>query len=178
VTRNSKRSLMLAAGLGTALVLSACGSSGGSSTVSTGSNNTTTGGEVTVRSTSLGAVATDSTGKTVYLLTADTASHLACTGSCLQIWVPVMAPSTGAPKAGTGVTGALGTVARDNGKQVTLAGHPVYTYTADNGPGDTSGQGVNSFGGTWYAVTGTGSPVTSGSSGGGASSSPSSGYQY
>ena len=174
MTMNSKRPLMLAAGAVAALVLSACGSSGGSSTVSTGGNNAT-GAEVTARSTNLGAVLTDSTGKSLYLLTSDTASHLACTGGCLQIWVPVM--SNGAPKAGSGVTGSLGTVARDNGKQVTIAGHPLYTYAADNSPGDTTGQGIKSFGGTWYVVDGTGNPVTA-AGGGGASASPSSGYGY
>jgi predicted lipoprotein with Yx(FWY)xxD motif len=167
---------MLAAGMGAALVLSACGSSGGSSTVSTGGNNTP-GATVTARSTSMGKVLTNSAGKTLYLLTADTASKLACTGSCVQLWIPLMAPSSGAPQAGSGVTGALSTVSRDSGKQVTIAGHPLYTYTADGSPGDVSGQGVTSFGGTWYAVDTSGQAVTT-SMGGTSSSPPSGGYQY
>jgi predicted lipoprotein with Yx(FWY)xxD motif len=185
VTSNSKRVFTLAAGAAAAVLIAACGSSGGSTSkvTSGGSTQGTTGPQVSVRSTSLGAVLTDPAGKTLYLLTADTATSLACKGSCLQLWVPLMAPSSGQPAAGNGVTGAVGTVARDNGKQVTVGGHPLYTYTADNGPGDTTGQGVTSFGGTWYVVDGTGNAVTAGGGGGGgggggASSSPSGGYQY
>ena len=65
----------------------------------------------------------------------------------------------------------LGTSARSDGKtQVTYNGHPVYTFSGDSSPGDTNGQGVNAFGGLWYALSPSGQQVTaSGSSNGGGS---------
>ena len=66
----------------------------------------------------------------------------------------------------------LGTTPRSDGKaQVTYNGHPLYTFAGDQKPGDTSGQGVNAFGGLWYVVSPAGNQVTgtSSSSGGGGS---------
>jgi predicted lipoprotein with Yx(FWY)xxD motif len=45
------------------------------------------------------------------------------------------------------------------GKQVTYAGHPLYTYSGDSGPGQTSYVGAKSFGGTWYAINASGGTV-------------------
>ena len=68
----------------------------------------------------------------------------------------------------------LGTSPRSDGKaQVTYNGHPLYTFAGDKNPGDTSGQGVNAFGGLWYAVSPAGNQVT-----GTASSSGGGGYGY
>ena len=50
--------------------------------------------------------------------------------------------------AGTGVTGALGTITRDDGTmQVTLGGTPLYYFGADKAAGDTNGQGL---GEVWF----------------------------
>src|SRR5690242_13097943 len=38
------------------------------------------------------------------------------------------------------------------------------TVVQDNGPGQANGQGIRSFGGTWYALTAAGDPVMSASS--------------
>jgi predicted lipoprotein with Yx(FWY)xxD motif len=46
-----------------------------------------------------------------------------------------------------------------SGHQVTYAGHPLYTYSGDSGPGDTSYVGAKSFGGTWYAINASGGTV-------------------
>jgi hypothetical protein len=43
----------------------------------------------------------------------------------------------------------------------------MYEYSGDAGPGDSSGQGIKSFGGTWYVLDASGNPVTSGGSSGG-----------
>ena len=43
-------------------------------------------------------------------------------------------------------------------------------FAGDSGPGQAKGQGIKSFGGTWYVVNASGNPVKStsgGSSGGG-----------
>ena len=34
-------------------------------------------------------------------------------------------------------------------KQVTYNGHPLYLFKGDSNPGDTNGQGLNAFGGSW-----------------------------
>jgi hypothetical protein len=51
----------------------------------------------------------------------------------------------------------LGTTRRADGtRQVTYAGHPLYSFTADTRAGQTNGQGLSAFGAKWYAVTRTG----------------------
>ena len=78
-----------------------------------------------------------------------------------------------AAKAGSGVQPSLlGTVRDATGSlEVTYNGWPVYTFSGDSGPGAAKGQGLVSFGGTWYVLNASGNPVTSqsgnSSSGGG-----------
>lgn len=43
--------------------------------------------------------------------------------------------------------------------QVTYAGHPLYLYRGDSGPGDTAYVGANEFGGSWDALDATGRAV-------------------
>jgi len=89
--------------------------------------------------------------------------------------------TSGTPKAGTGVTASkLGTTKRSDGStQVTYADRPLYTYTADTSPGDTTGNGVNLYGALWYAVQPNGSNApASGSSGSGSTTTGSSGGGY
>jgi len=60
---------------------------------------------------------------------------------------------------------------------VTAGGWPLYTFVKDKAPGDVTGEGVKTFGGTWLAVSPSGVAVsapatsapatTSGGSGGG-----------
>ena len=54
----------------------------------------------------------------------------------------------------------LGTSTRSDGtKQVTYKGHPLYYYVGDPNSGETSGQGINSFGAPWYVLSPSGSAV-------------------
>jgi hypothetical protein len=64
---------------------------------------------------------------------------------------------------GSGITASkLGTTARSDGKpQVTYNGHPLYTFANDQKAGDTSGQGLNAFGGPWYVLSPAGTAITS-----------------
>ncbi|MEP6813009.1 MAG: hypothetical protein ABI990_08475 [Actinomycetota bacterium] len=39
------------------------------------------------------------------------------------------------------------------------AGHPLYFFVADTGAGQTKGEGINHFGGSWYAVNAAGNRV-------------------
>jgi len=43
---------------------------------------------------------------------------------------------------------------------VTYKRHPLYTFVKDTKKGQTNGEGVNAFGGTWDAVSAAGGPVT------------------
>jgi predicted lipoprotein with Yx(FWY)xxD motif len=52
------------------------------------------------------------------------------------------------------VTGTLTTITRSDGsKQAAYNGHPLYTYTGDTAPGQSTGNGLNVNGGLWHEVT-------------------------
>ena len=92
---------------------------------------------------------TDAEGYTLYWFGPDTARRSACQGGCARTWPPVTGPATW----GAGVTGTIGAIARPDGSlQATYDGHPLYTTTADTGPGQTKGNGVWSHGGEWHEV--------------------------
>jgi predicted lipoprotein with Yx(FWY)xxD motif len=160
--------------LGAVVALSSCGGgasngssqSGGNPSASHSSGSTDA---IQVRHTSLGDVLVDSSGMTVYLLTSDRPSKSNCSTDCLNYWPPVAAP-----KPGTKLPGVVATVGRTHSaagsSMATVGGWPLYTYVGDKAPGDVTGEGVHSYGGTWYAVSPSGQPVkpgASGSSGGG-----------
>jgi Secreted repeat of unknown function len=68
----------------------------------------------------------------------------------------------GKPTVAGGLTASkVATTARSGGKQVTYNGHPLYRFAGDQKPGDTSGQGINAFGGKWYVLSPSGTQVTS-----------------
>lgn len=92
-------------------------------------------------------------GRTLYLLSDDSVSHLACTGMCLSEWPPLV----GTGRAGPGVDpGALTVVQRGGGNQVVYHGHPLYEFSGDMSAGDQTGVGLHEFGGTWRLVTAAG----------------------
>jgi len=95
-------------------------------------------------------VLTDDEGYTLYWFGPDTATKSACQASCARNWPPVTGPAAW----GAGVTGTIGAIVRPGGSlQATYEGHPLYTTTADTGPGQTRGNGVWSHGGEWHEVT-------------------------
>jgi predicted lipoprotein with Yx(FWY)xxD motif len=103
-------------------------------------------------------------GMTLYHLTAETGTKIACTGACAVIWPPLLVPSAAKPLAGNGISKSkLGTIRRPDGRrQVTYAGLALYRYSGDHKAGDTKGEG---FGHVWYAISPSGRIVKS--SGGG-----------
>ena len=110
---------------------------------------------VTTKQTSLGTILVTSSGQTLYLDVGDKPGHWACTGMCATAW-PVLSTS-GAPKAaGKAKASDLGTIKHGKATQVTYAGHPLYTFTADSKGSPTSGEGVNGF----YVVGPSGSKIT------------------
>jgi predicted lipoprotein with Yx(FWY)xxD motif len=148
------------------LALAACGSSGGTSTATPQPPKTSTGTPATVgvTSTTLGNILVDAQGRTLYVFQKDSGTTSTCTGACATFWPPLIAP--GAPTSGSGANASLiGTTKRQNGaSQVTYNGHPVYLYTGDHNPGDTNGQGVVAFGAAWFALSPSGTQVSSASS--------------
>jgi predicted lipoprotein with Yx(FWY)xxD motif len=117
-------------------------------------------------------VLVNSKGMPIYLLTGDSKSHPKCTGAqCLSAW-PAVTSKSMKPTLGKGVKGKVAVWHHKGINQVTLNGHPLYTYAADSA-GSASGQGLKSFGGTWWLLTASGSPManvkssTAGSGGGG-----------
>ena len=118
----------------------------------------------------VGTVLVDSAGQTLYLFEADTGTTSACTGQCSSVW-PALT-TTGSATATMGATSSmLGTAARDDGTtQVTYNGHPLYTYSGDTGSGTANGEGLNTYGDLWYAVTTAGTAAKGGGSSGGGNS--------
>ena len=97
-------------------------------------------------STSLGTVLVDGDGLTLYTHAGDSATHSACTGSCASAWPPLLVKAGTKVKGGTGVHGAFTTFKRsDGGTQVAYKGKPLYSWTGDYYPGDTTGQGIGGF---------------------------------
>jgi predicted lipoprotein with Yx(FWY)xxD motif len=148
--------------LGALALTAACGASGGTASAAPSTSNGS--GPVASASTDLGTILVDGRGRTVYEFANDTGTRSTCDGACAQEWPPVMAPDA-LPTSLPGVSGELGTTTRgDGGTQLTIAGHPVYTFSGDGAPGQTNGQGINLNGGVWNVVTTAGSPVQAGSS--------------
>ncbi|HEX3615210.1 MAG TPA: hypothetical protein VHU61_01645 [Solirubrobacteraceae bacterium] len=116
----------------------------------------------------------DAKGLPVYLLTGDSRSHPLCkSASCLMYW-PAVTTTSSKPTLGPGVKGKVGVWKHNKIDQVTLNGHPLYTYVQDS-KGAALGEGAKSFGGVWEVMTAGGSAMAksssksagSGSSGGG-----------
>ncbi len=113
----------------------------------------------------LGAYLTGEGGRSLYLLTADSAGTTTCTGGCAAAWPPFEIDPTANVLAGDGVTGTLATIKRaDDGKmQVTYNGVPLYYFAKDAKAGDINGQGVK---GVWFlaapGATAQGGPIMGG----------------
>jgi predicted lipoprotein with Yx(FWY)xxD motif len=118
-------------------LLVACGGGGSSS----GGSKT----EVGTRQSSAALVMVDGSNHTLY-----TFSGTSCDGSCAKTWPPLLAENGVEAKKDSGLEQSkLATTRRADGSmQVTYAGHPLYLFAQD-GPGDTSGDKVHSFGGDW-----------------------------
>ena len=125
--------------LGMAAITVACSSSA-KPTVSAGQPGASA--TVVTRSTSAGTILADASGRPLYTFANDQAGATtsACTGGCATAWPPLMA--TGTPTAGQGVTGTLAKLASG---QVTLDGHPLYTFASDTAGGNPTGDGVSGF---------------------------------
>ena len=173
--------LSAAAGLvGAATLLAACsggttnsGSNSGSLYGNSGSTSSTAASDASVYTidtkslSGAGTVLVDGKGRTLYVLTNESGGKLVCLNSngCTTIWHPAEVPSgVSSPVAGTGIDATKLTTEHtsDGHTYSAYAGYALYTYTGDNGPGSTNGVGLQSFGGTWYAISPSGSLVMNG----------------
>jgi len=173
--RGPLRSWLLAGGLalGTAATAAACGSSssgtaaGSPSSSAPASASSAASATISAKSVpGVGTVLVNGQGQTLYMLTSEKGGKNTCTqaNGCTQAWPETLLSNAAATaKAGGGVQSSLlGTVKDASGHlEVTYNHWRLYTFSGDSGPGVAKGQGLRSFGGTWYVLNGSGQPVTS-----------------
>jgi predicted lipoprotein with Yx(FWY)xxD motif len=135
-----------------------CGNSNDSS--STAAAAPTTTASVSLADTGLGQVLVGPDGNTVYMFEKDTSSDAsACSGECASAWPPLTTKRK--PTAGSGVDGSMLTTFKrdDGGTQIAYNGHPLYYFSGDSSPGDTTGNDSDAFDGEWYAMNASGESV-------------------
>jgi predicted lipoprotein with Yx(FWY)xxD motif len=160
------------------LLVAACGSttsgSGSSSSTTTTSQNTTPtsssggrygyGGTTPTASSSSSMLKTatatvggksetvlsNAQGMTLYYRTSDAPPATVCSAGCASAWPPFIVSGPAAPTSVTTLPGTLTTMTDANGKQVAYNGHPLYTFSGDKGPGQTTGNGIA---GVWFVAT-------------------------
>jgi predicted lipoprotein with Yx(FWY)xxD motif len=106
--------------------------------------------------TELGRVLVDATGRTLYGFTKDVDGTSTCAGGCATAWPPLLV--TGDVAVGAGLSRDAFTVIdrADGATQLKVGKWPLYTFSGDDGPGDTNGQGS---GGSWFVVAADGKLV-------------------
>lgn len=102
---------------------------------------------VHVGDSELGNILVGPDGLTLYIFTADTDGTSTCHDACAELWPPVPADVAVSSDLDQSM---FGTTTRDDGsEQLTANGMPLYWYTPDTAPGDTTGQGFNDV---WFVV--------------------------
>ena len=95
-------------------------------------------------------ILTNAQGMTLYYRTTDMPPATVCSGGCASAWPPLLVSGSNTPTSTTTLPGKLSVQTDANGTQVEYNGHPLYTFSGDTGPGQTTGEG---FGGIWHVVT-------------------------
>lgn len=154
--RRLTRFIAAAALSGTMLVATAFGDT---SAASAQAPRASKGAVVALGKTALGSVLVDGRGRTLYLFETDKRGSSSCYVACATYWPPLT--SSAKPRAARGVRAPLlGVTTRTDGKrQVTYAGHPLYTFIGDKRAGQTTGEGLTDFGAAWYVVAASGRAV-------------------
>ena len=155
------------------LLAAACGSSStkaaSTGTTASGASDSPGASFSVAKVSGLGSAVVDGRGRTVYILTADGKTSLPCEDStgCTKAWPDVSLPDgVSAAKAGAGIDASLlGTKKVGDETYPTYHGWLLYEFAGDSGPGQGHGEGIKSFGGTWYALDAKGAPITSESTG-------------
>jgi predicted lipoprotein with Yx(FWY)xxD motif len=181
--RASATGLALVVGLAAAGYGGMAGTPGRSSSMAT-TVAVTTAAKVTIKSASvagLGTVLVDGAGRTLYTLTSETKDKITCTmaNGCTGFWSQIGSKSGQRHQTRGGARASMiGSEKGTPGTHVlTYHRRPLYTYVGDSASGQANGEGLKSYGGTWYAVSASGSLVKKGSSAA-SPSSGSGGYGY
>lgn len=152
------KTLAVALGLLGVLALSACGTTntplGAGAPSATSTPSSSSSALISTRSDSVKGttemVLTNAQGMSLYYFDKDTSTSAACTGSCVSLWPPLLAPNGAAPTSSVSLPGGLSLLSDANGQQVMYNGHPLYTFSGDKSPGDTNGDGIK---GLWHVAT-------------------------
>ncbi|MGX7742758.1 COG4315 family predicted lipoprotein [Rhodopseudomonas parapalustris] len=96
-----------------------------------------------VADTAKGKALVDAKGMTLYTFDKDTGGKSACNGPCATNWPPLTVT------ASAQASGDWSVITRDDGaKQWAYKGKPLYAWTKDTKPGDTTGDGF--LNGAWH----------------------------
>jgi len=116
---------------------------------------------ISLHQTQLGKSLVDANGRTLYLFEGDKPDLSTLSAAGQAVWPPFT--SNARPRARAGALAAdIGTIKRPaGGFQVTYAGHPLYYFIGDRGPGQARGQGLSEFGALWYVLASSGAAITS-----------------
>ena len=170
--RKFPNTLLVAAGaVAAAALLAGCGGSSKSKPAAAPKpTSSKPGTKFSIASVSgVGNVVVDGKGRTVYVLTSGSMKNVPCTdgNGCTKLWPDLSLPDgVSAAKAGSGINASLlGTKPANGETYPTYNGWLMYEYSGDSSPGDANGQGIKSFGGTWWVLNASGDPVKSGGGG-------------
>jgi predicted lipoprotein with Yx(FWY)xxD motif len=103
-------------------------------------------------------IVVNSHGVSVYELIPESKKNPLCKASnqCLHFWPPVTVGKHAKLSKAPGVKGKLGTWKRLGFTQLTLDGHPLYTFSFDhNTQGIATGDKIHSFNGIWHVIKAT-----------------------
>lgn len=116
------------------------------------------GKRITTDKSQFGTMLFDRKRQAIYLFDKEKTKKSKCYGACAKAWPPVL--TKGGPTAGGKVKRSLlGTTKRRNDtRQVTYAGHPLYYYTHE-GRNQVLCHNVDQFGGLWLVVKPSGKPA-------------------
>ncbi|MCA1830870.1 MAG: hypothetical protein ABR552_09550 [Actinomycetota bacterium] len=113
----------------------------------------------------LGTVLVDGRGRTVYILTSGGHTNVPCTDAsgCTKAWPDVSLPDGVTKPSATGGAHAELISTKRVGSEMYPAynGWLLYEFSHDTANGQANGEGIKSFGGTWYVLGLDGKPITS-----------------
>jgi predicted lipoprotein with Yx(FWY)xxD motif len=114
---------------------------------------------VGVAQSKLGRILVDGRGRSLYLFEKDKNGKSSCNGACLAYWPPLIASGKAVAKPGVKAS-LLGRTKRKDGRwQVMYKRHPLYTFVGDTKKGQTNGEGLTDFGGSWDLVSPSGAKI-------------------
>lgn len=152
--------------LGASLVLAGCG--GSTAAKKSPASSPASGSSLIVKAASVGALGTvlvDGQGRTLYTLSSEASGTITCTSAsgCTQVWFELDLGSGQTHQTqGTAQAALVGSETGASGRRLlTYHGWPLYTFSGDTAAGQATGEGVASFGGTWYALSASGGLVKS-----------------